>query len=91
MTKRIARRAPELLTEAEYKTRLEAQGGVCAVPSCGRAPKTRRLSVDHDHATGKVRGLLCHRCNRWIAAWVTVLWLGGVIEYLVQHERETAE
>lgn len=38
------------------------QGGVCKV--CGR-PETRKqcLSVDHDHATGAVRSLLCDACN----------------------------
>jgi hypothetical protein len=38
------------------------QGGRCAV--CGALPKTRALSWDHDHETGKPRGLLCFRCNR---------------------------
>lgn len=40
---------------------LEAQDGGCAI--CGRPPKNQRLSVDHDHKTGLVRGLLCWTCN----------------------------
>jgi len=40
----------------------EAQGGVCAV--CQKPSYSgRRLHVDHDHKTGKVRGLLCATCN----------------------------
>lgn len=39
-----------------------AQGGVCAI--CHRATgASRALSVDHDHETGLVRGLLCRPCN----------------------------
>lgn len=38
------------------------QDGKCAV--CGQVPTTTRgLHIDHCHATGKVRGLLCHGCN----------------------------
>lgn len=57
------------ITEAEYQALHDAQGGVCAI--CGqpetrrtRGPHLRRLAVDHDHQTGKVRGLLCGDCNR---------------------------
>jgi hypothetical protein len=46
----------------EYDYRLKLQMGRCAI--CGREPGKRRLDVDHDHKTKKVRGLLCHRCNR---------------------------
>jgi hypothetical protein len=49
------------LTIAQYDELLEAQGGVCAI--CGRPPKNRRLAVDHNHKTGKIRGLLCWVCN----------------------------
>jgi len=53
------------ITLAEYEALLEAQGGVCAI--CGEArPEERTLHVDHDHVTGKVRGLLCFRCNNAI-------------------------
>ena len=50
------------ITEAEYNKMANAQHGVCGL--CGRPPKTRSLSVDHDHGTGRVRGLLCYNCNR---------------------------
>lgn len=50
------------LQDGEYDTLYRLQGGRCAI--CQRATgATRRLSVDHDHATGKVRGLLCRPCN----------------------------
>ena len=56
------------MTLEAYDQMLAAQNGVCAI--C-RKPETakdgyggvKRLSVDHNHETGKVRGLLCGRCN----------------------------
>lgn len=53
------------ITLQEYETLLEAQGGVCAI--CGKECVTfENLAVDHDHATGAVRGLLCNNCNHGI-------------------------
>lgn len=46
---------------SDYNELLESQGGVCAV--CGDLPDKRRLAVDHNHDTGKIRGLLCQPCN----------------------------
>lgn len=49
------------LTQEGYDAMLEEQGGVCAI--CGASPNGKNLAVDHDHVTGKVRGLLCFKCN----------------------------
>lgn len=55
------------LEPGEYDKMLAAQYGRCAI--CGNKPVTIRLAVDHDHVTGKVRGLLCKRCNRALGLW----------------------
>ncbi len=54
----------------EYDKLLHSQNGVCAI--C-KQPETHKLrgkvpplSVDHNHDTGKIRGLLCNTCNRAI-------------------------
>lgn len=51
------------ITSSEYDEMLEAQNGVCAICGQDEQVKTRGLSVDHCHTTGKVRGLLCSYCN----------------------------
>lgn len=55
------------LTVEDYISLLEQQHGVCAI--CMKpepqivGSERRNLVVDHDHITGKVRGLLCTTCN----------------------------
>jgi sulfur transfer complex TusBCD TusB component (DsrH family) len=57
------------ITQQQYDEILLAQNGVCAL--CGK-PETKishkshkvlPLAIDHDHKTGKIRGLLCDDCN----------------------------
>lgn len=53
------------ITVDDYNAMLDAQGGGCAI--CGGAQadgRDFRLHVDHDHETGRVRGILCGSCNR---------------------------
>ena len=50
------------ITLEQFDSMLEAQGGVCAI--CGSVNHNgRRLDIDHNHKTGKIRGLLCQACN----------------------------
>lgn len=47
------------ITEIQYQDQHQIQQGGCAL--CG--VQSRSLAVDHDHATGAIRGLLCGSCN----------------------------
>jgi hypothetical protein len=75
------------VTDAEYERLLAAQGGHCAL--CPNVPKRLkkdgtpyRLHADHDHKTGKVRGLLCWKCNDALPTWVTADWCLRASGYL---------
>lgn len=45
-----------------------AQNGCCAICERHSRDLTRILQIDHSHTTGKVRGLLCTKCNTKLAA-----------------------
>lgn len=66
-----SRLAKYSITSAEFDAMLITQDGRCAI--CRKAErivrrtgKPLRLAVDHDHKTGKIRGLLCAHCNQAI-------------------------
>lgn len=80
------------LTTLEYEAMLDSQDHKCAI--CKKAEtaishhdgRPKALAVDHDHATGDVRGLLCTRCNRAIG-YVddSIEILRAAIAYLEKH------
>ena len=50
------------MTIEEYEEKATRQNNGCAI--CGQTCKSgKRLAVDHDHKTGKIRDLLCGNCN----------------------------
>lgn len=67
---------------AQYREMLQKQGGVCALCECV-CRTGNSLAVDHDHRTGKVRGLLCFRCNLALErADAHPTWLQSAGQYL---------
>lgn len=74
------------LTVEQYDSMYRSQNGVCAI--CSKVNVIgRRLAVDHNHATGQVRQLLCHNCNSAIGhAKESVEILKKTIAYLEKHQ-----
>ena len=74
------------LTPVQHRELLDAQGGRCAICRCLSPSGGKTLdqwSVDHDHKTGAIRGLLCHHCNSGLGNFndnQSILW--SAIDYL---------
>jgi hypothetical protein len=69
-------------TLREFLTRTHCE--ICERPF---GAKERMQHVDHDHATGKIRGVLCHRCNTMLGKLEESLELIGKFEaYLIKHQ-----
>jgi|SRR5690348_16289428 len=73
------------VTHDEFLALFASQGGVCAI--CGNGNDSgKQLAVDHDHATGRPRGLLCTRCNPMLGyARDDIAVLEAAIEYLKRY------
>lgn len=54
------------LTVEQFDAMLLGQDGACAICATPAGQREGRLSVDHDHVTGRIRALLCYRCNSGI-------------------------
>lgn len=80
----------------DYNRMLVEQKGVCAICECPEMrKKTHRsgrvrlnpLCVDHNHVTGKVRGLLCQNCNNGISRFEeNIEHMANAISYLEKHK-----
>lgn len=71
----------------EMRQMHERQNGCCAICGTPEAELKRRLCIDHDHETGKVRGLLCDPCNNGIARFKEdVDSLRAAAAYLESHQ-----
>ncbi len=64
----------------DYQNLKIAQNHKCAI-----CKKRKKLSVDHDHKTRKVRALLCHKCNLTIGFIEKTEKLDEILKYLKEH------
>jgi hypothetical protein len=82
------------ITLEQYNALLVAQGGVCAICKQAetwvdtRTQEVARLRVDHCHVTGKVRALLCSKCNSVIGVLETNLdQIDMYLHYIQYHQQ----
>ena len=72
------------LEPEEYELLLEKSKNLCMI--CSSPPSKKSLHIDHDHKTGKVRGLLCHGCNTALGLLKEDLSImKKLIEYIERH------
>ncbi len=71
------------LTVTQYDQLVEHQDGVCAICK-KKCTVQKRLSVDHDHGTGVVRGLLCIKCNSKVGVLENKEWRDAAEAYLAE-------
>lgn len=79
----------------QYSQMIEDQHNQCSI--CGYSPldnarKTAKLYVDHNHTTGKIRGLLCMNCNAALGHFredLTIL--KKAVNYLENYERKPCD
>jgi len=70
----------------EYEKKLKEQNYCCAICNRHESKFKRKLSVDHDHKTGKVRDLLCAGCN--VDVSVVEDRLEEMLNYLNKHRKD---
>jgi hypothetical protein len=74
------------ITLKQYNKMLRDQKQSCAICKKHKSKFKRSLAVDHNHATGKVRSLLCFYCNKYRVGRATLESAKAVYEYLLKYE-----
>jgi len=75
------------LTKKEYDKIYFEQVGKCAICGTPESELNKSLCVDHDHKTGKVRGLLCSLCNKGLGSFKdNQSNIENALYYLISHK-----
>lgn len=72
--------------EEERQKMFVKQDGRCAICKKPESHFSKRLAVDHNHKSLKVRGLLCFRCNKFLVGRFTLDTITPVVEYLLEND-----
>lgn len=65
---------------------IDKHGNFCAICRKPREAFKKNLSVDHNHKSNKIRGLLCYRCNKFRVGRQTIETCLEVLEYLTTYD-----
>lgn len=80
------------INNEQYDNLLSKQNNSCAICSTHQSKLRRSLSVDHNHKTNQVRGLLCDNCNLVLGhAFDSVTLLDKAIKYLQKYTTKNGE
>lgn len=78
------------ITEEDYQNMYKSQDGCCAICRKHASSFKTRLNVDHNHKTGKIRGLLCYRCNKFLVGRLNYETALKVLNYLEIENKKAA-
>lgn len=65
---------------------IKKHGNRCAICQKPRHEFKKNLAVDHNHRTGKVRGLLCYRCNKFLVGRQIIESIVKTLRYLMKYD-----
>lgn len=87
-TRKPKHRAKHLAAlDFSYEVYIALNGGErCGICGAERKPGGRALHRDHDHRTGKPRGVLCFPCNAALRPYMTREWLEAAVAYMARGE-----
>ncbi len=68
------------------KDLIKLYGNECAICKKPRSAFKNNLSVDHNHKTDRIRGLLCYRCNKFMVGRNTIETANAILEYLLKYD-----
>lgn len=73
------------------KKLIEEHGDRCGICNKPGSHFKKKLAVDHNHVSGRIRGLLCMRCNRYQLGRHTIESASKILEYLLKYDKLKGE
>lgn len=72
--------------EIERQKLSDTQNACCAICTRPETDFKKRLAVDHNHKSGRIRGLLCFHCNKFKVGRNTIETARSIYEYLLKYD-----
>jgi hypothetical protein len=70
----------------QYNKQLKQQNNSCDFCGKHKSNSKRNLAVDHNHKTGRIRGIVCYRCNKYIIGRLDLALARKLYDYMLKYE-----